>query len=218
MSSVPVQIIVAAFNDENAASEALEQLKEAKKEKLIGIIDAAIIRRDEQNKLHIKETADMSGGKGAAVGGVLGGILGLIGGPAGIALGAAAGAAVGGVAAKAIDAGIPNERLEEIGEALKPGTSAIVAIIEHKWVQQAQDQLAQAGADVMTAALKADIAEQLAAGKDVTYTALATDEGMAAVRLVGDGEQAPVPAADTAEAPAASAASVAEAGEESTQA
>lgn len=109
MSDVPVQVIVAAFKEEETADEALKALKEAKKERLIGIQDAAVIRRDEDNKLHIKETADMGGGKGAAVGGILGGVIGLIGGPAGVVLGGAAGAAVGGFTAKLFDAGIPDE-------------------------------------------------------------------------------------------------------------
>ncbi|MCJ7658914.1 MAG: hypothetical protein MUO67_07170, partial [Anaerolineales bacterium] len=76
MSDVPVQVIVAAFKEEETADEALKALKEAKKERLIGIQDAAVIRRDEDNKLHIKETADMGGGKGTAVGGILGGVIG----------------------------------------------------------------------------------------------------------------------------------------------
>ena len=68
MTDVPLQIIVAAFQEEDAADDALKALKEAKKEKLISIDNAAVIRKDEGGKLHIKETADMGGGKGAAVG------------------------------------------------------------------------------------------------------------------------------------------------------
>lgn len=188
MSDVPVQVIVAAFKEEETADEALKALKEAKKERLIGIQDAAVIRRDEDNKLHIKETADMGGGKGAAVGGILGGVIGLIGGPAGVVLGGAAGAAVGGFTAKLFDAGIPDERLEEIGSALKPGTSAIIAIIEHKWVADVEKELAEAGADVLTEALRDDIAEQLAEGKEVMYSAISTDEGLAASRVAADDE------------------------------
>ena len=67
MSDVPMQIIVAAFQDENEADQALKTLKEAKKEKLISIDNAAVIRKDEEGKLHIKETADMGGGKGASL-------------------------------------------------------------------------------------------------------------------------------------------------------
>jgi uncharacterized membrane protein len=162
MNDVPIELIVAAFKEEKAADDALQVLKQAKKEKLIGIVDAAVLRRDEHNKLHLKETADVGGGKGAVTGGVLGAVLGLIAGPGGLIIGAAAGALTGGVAAKAIDSGIPDHRLREIGEALKPGTSAIVAIIEHRWVAEVEKQLAEAGADVLTEALKQDIAAALA--------------------------------------------------------
>ena len=81
MSDVPIQVIVAAFNDEKSADAALQDLKQATKQGLIGIQNAAILRRDEQGKLHIKETADMKGGKGAVVGGVIGAVAGLIAGP-----------------------------------------------------------------------------------------------------------------------------------------
>ena len=39
MSDVPMQIAVAAFQDEDAASQALKELKELKKTRIIGIID-----------------------------------------------------------------------------------------------------------------------------------------------------------------------------------
>jgi len=82
MSDVPVQLIVAAFPDEKAADGALKELKRAKKQKLIKIENAAVIRKDQKGKLHIKETADLGGGKGAAIGGVAGAAIGLIAGPA----------------------------------------------------------------------------------------------------------------------------------------
>ncbi len=183
MSDVPIQLIVAAFQDEDAADGALKELKSAQKQKLIDIQDAAVIRRDEKNKLHIKETADPGGGKGAAAGGAIGAIVGLIGGPPGVIVGASVGALVGGVTAKVVDSGIPDDRLEKIGDGVLPGTSAIVAIIEHRWVGDVEKQLANAGADVLTEALRADIAEQLAAGQDVSFTAISSEEGMAAQRI-----------------------------------
>ena len=189
MSEVPIQLIVAAFQDEKAADNALKELKSAQKQHLIDIQDAAVIRRVEMNKLNIKETADPGGGKGAAAGGAIGAVIGLIGGPAGVVVGAAVGAAVGGVTAKVIDSGIPDDRLEQIGEGLKPGTSAIVAIIEHRWVEDVEKQMAEAGADVLTEALRDDIAKQLEAGKDVAFTAVAAEGGIATERVaVGEDE------------------------------
>jgi uncharacterized membrane protein len=174
MSDVPVQLIVAAFNDEKTAGEALKALKKAKKEKLITIQDAAVLRRDEKNKLHIKEQGDLSGGQGALFGGALGLTIGILAGP-GALLAGAAGAAIGGLAAKLKDSGFTNERLKVIGDALQPGTSAIIAIVEHKWVAELEKQMADVGADVVTTALSDEILKQLSDGKDVAISALGTD-------------------------------------------
>jgi len=188
MSEVPVQLIVAAFQDEKSADMALKELKQARREKLIGIENAAVIRKDQKSKLHIKETADMGGGKGAALGGVAGAAIGLIAGPA-LLVPAAVGALVGGLAAKLRDSGFSDERLKTIGDSLEPGSSAIIAVVEHKWVAQVEKELAEAGADMFTQALSADIAEQLEAGHEVAYTALSSQEGFAVSRVAGGEEQ-----------------------------
>jgi uncharacterized membrane protein len=151
MSEVPVQLIVAAFQDEDAASEALKALKQAKKDGLIRIQDAAVIRKDEKGKLRIKETADVGGGKGAAFGGVVGAAIGLVAGPA-LVVPAAVGALIGGLTAKLVDTGFSDERLKQIGEALEPGTSAIIAVVEHKWVEEVRREMEEAGADLLTEA------------------------------------------------------------------
>ena len=184
MSDVPVQLIVAAFNDEQAADEALKALKQAKRERLIGIENAAVIRKDEKGKLHIRETADLGGGRGAVLGGVAGAAIGLIAGPA-LVVPAAVGALVGGLTAKLKDSGFSDERLRTLGEGLTPGSSAIVAVIDHKWVREVEKELEEAGADMLTAELQSDIAAQLEAGHDVAFTAISSQEGYAAGRVAG---------------------------------
>lgn len=182
MTDVPVQLIVAAFQDENAANAALKELKEAKRARLIGIQNAAVLRKDEKGKLHIKETADMGGGKGAVLGGVTGAAIGLLAGPM-LVVPVAVGALVGGLAAKLRDSGFSDERLKQLGEGLTPGSSAIVAVVEHKWVAEVEKAMAEAGADMFTEALQTDIAEQLEAGHDVAYNALSSEQGFAASRV-----------------------------------
>lgn len=184
MSEVPVQLIVAAFQDEKSADLALKELKQAKRERLIGIQNAAVLRKDEKGKLHIKETADMGGGKGAALGGVAGAAIGLLAGPA-LLVPVAVGALVGGLAAKLRDSGFSDARLKTIGDSLEPGSSAIIAVVEHTWVAQVEKELQEAGADMFTEAISADIAGQLESGHEVAYTALATQEGYAISRVAG---------------------------------
>jgi len=184
MSDVPVQLIVAAFKDEQTAKEALDALKKAQKEKLIKIENAAVLRKDKKGKLHIKETADMGGKKGATLGGVAGAAIGLIAGPA-LLVPAAVGALVGGLAAKARDSGFSDARLKALGEGLTPGSSAIVAVVEHRWVAEVERAMAEEGADLFTQALSADISQQLEAGHEVSYTAISSEAGFAAARVAG---------------------------------
>ncbi len=179
---IPVQIVVAAFQSEQGAEEVLQELKAVKRDGLIGIRNAAILRRDEQNKLHIKELKDWGGGKGAAFGGVLGAVVGALAGPGVLAVGAA-GALIGGLAAKLRDSGFSNERLQAVGDSLKPGTSAIVAVVEHKWVAELQEEMKEAAANIVTMSIAGDIAEQLDAGREVAYTVLSAAEGVAAGRV-----------------------------------
>jgi uncharacterized membrane protein len=181
-------MVIAAFNEEKAADEVLMQLKEAKWAGLIGIENAAVIRRDEKDKLHIKETGDWGGGKGAVAGGAIGAAAGIVLGPGALVTGAV-GALIGGLAAKLRDSGFSDARLKKVGEGLKPGTSAIIAIIEHRWVAELEKEMAEAGADVFTEQIAADVAAQLEAGREVAYTALSTTDALAAGRVaVGEDE------------------------------
>ena len=103
-----VGLFVAAYVDERGADQALDALKQAKKDDEIYYDDAAVVRRDAEGKVHTKETGDMTTGKGAGIGALIGGVIGLLGGPAGVAAGAAVGAAVGGIAAHG-DAGFDKD-------------------------------------------------------------------------------------------------------------
>jgi uncharacterized membrane protein len=177
MSDTPVELIVSAFSSENAAEERLNELLAAKKEHLVKIRAAATIKRDANGKLSINERGDVGTVGGAASGAALGAVVGLFGGPIGAVLGAGAGAVIGGLAARMIDSGIPDHRLNELGEALTPNSSAIVALVEHTWVDEFKGALSAAGGNLMASTLTADVANQLAAGHDVTYSALGSAGG-----------------------------------------
>jgi uncharacterized membrane protein len=171
-----MQVVIAAFNDEKSAKESLTALNQAKRAGLIDIQDAAILRRDAKNKLHVKDINEMTTGKGAMVGAVTGGVIGLLAGP--LVMAGAAGALVGALASKLRDTGFSNQRLQQIGDGLKPGSSAIIAVIEHKWVEAVQKELEKAANDVLVQEISSDIAAQLEAGKEVAYTALAMQGGL----------------------------------------
>ena len=177
MTGAPVQVVVAAFQTEQGADRTLHTLKAERSAGRISIDDAVVLRRDNKNRLHVSETGDWGGGKGAAVGGVLGAIVGLIAGPGAVVVGAA-GAVVGGLAARLRDSGFEDERLRRLGESLQPGTSALVAIVEHKWMTEYERHLVEGGADPVREEVAAKMAQMLAPGGEITYTALGMDESI----------------------------------------
>jgi uncharacterized membrane protein len=158
-AEAPIDVVVAAFPTEQGAKDTLRDLDQAKKDGLINIKDAAVLRKDDQSKLHISETADKGFGRGAMIGGVAGAAVGLLAGPVGWGL--LGGAAVGGLAAKLRDGGFQDQRLRQIGEGLRPDSSAIVAVIEHTWVRDVERMMVERGADLATEQVASEIAAQL---------------------------------------------------------
>lgn len=187
MSENPIQLIVAAFNSPTKAGELMKELKEGKKAGLVGIIDAAVVVKGADGKLKITDSKRRST-KGFITGGVIGGVVGLLAGPVGwVALG---GGAIGALLGKVRGAPLKAE-MAGIGEALTPNSSAIVAVIEHTWVAKLEAELAAEGAKIVRDEIKADIAEQLNAGGNVLYTAVAGSEvdGIARVAETKDSLQ-----------------------------
>src|SRR5215211_2202976 len=160
-STIPAHAVVAKFRSEDAAGNALGKLKDMG---AVGVQNAAVLKVSTDGKLRIKETADMSGGKGMMVGGVVGGVIGLFGSavlwPLGI------GAAVGGLASKLRDSGFPNKKLEDIGDRLEPGNSLLIVAVDDAAAEPVSRILKDAGADVVREAIDGKVVEELEAAAE----------------------------------------------------
>lgn len=133
----PVEVFIAAFDNEHQAGEALKDFRQMHHEGSIDLIDAVVVVRHEDGKVSFEETADPSGKKWAKRGAIAGGLVGLIFPPSIIA-GAVVGGAGGGIWGKIRDKGFKDEDIKAVGESLQPGTSAIIAIAEDRVVEQLQ--------------------------------------------------------------------------------
>jgi uncharacterized membrane protein len=170
MSDVPLQLIVAAFDDEDSAEKALRQLKAERK--LLGIQGAVVMVKDATgNKISYKDVG-LTPAKGVLGGAVLGATLGILSGGVGLVLGVA-GAAIGNVVGKIKqDSLYSSGQINQIATSLKPSTSAILAAVEAKHGPELEQELEALGADILTADISADIARQLEAHHDAAYSAL----------------------------------------------
>ncbi|MBC8162509.1 MAG: DUF1269 domain-containing protein [Roseiflexaceae bacterium] len=182
MSDTQVELIVAAFSTEQGADTALSTLAESSREHLGNIKDAAVVRRDEHGRLHIDERDDIGVGFGAGTGAALGAAIGIFGGPIGVLIGGATGALIGGLGGALIDSGIPDDQLKQIGNALTPSSSALVALVEHDTADYLRSAFQQAGATTLAQGIPSQIAAQLSSGRNVAATAMAEGGDLVATR------------------------------------
>jgi uncharacterized membrane protein len=186
-----VGFLVVAFTDEYSADQALDAMKDAKKQQVFYFEDAAVIRQDTNGKAHYHETGDMSAGKGAGIGALVGGVIGVLAGPAGVVVGAGAGAAIGGAFASG-DKGFKNDNLQTIGMALMPGTSAVAAITSHDFLKAMQQQVPIEDIRTVVSNLAVELSAQLAANKNVAIGLLLTPDGLAIKEIAADETSAQV--------------------------
>jgi uncharacterized membrane protein len=119
-------ILVITFDDEKQAVSVLESLKNLEHKSLLSIKDAAVIVKDADGKVQIKNMVE-TGVKWGALGGSALGLLigGLLFPVAGVLIGAAAGALIG----KTFETGVDKKFIQEVRDSLTPSSSAILFII-----------------------------------------------------------------------------------------
>jgi uncharacterized membrane protein len=102
----------------------------------------AVVIKDADGQVHVQETGDHLGRRGAEAGGGAGLVIGLFAPPllAATAVGAAAGALAGKFARHRVQAGIG----DKLDDALPPGTAGIIAIYEHSGADVVASTLANA--------------------------------------------------------------------------
>jgi uncharacterized membrane protein len=134
-----VEVFVAAYADPAAAQAALEQLEQMHKDNLIELLDAATVFKDENGKVHVKETANHTKsdtGKGLVVGAVFGVIF-----PPSIIASAIVGGAAGGLFGHFSQKGFGKKDLKEAGQELDPGETGLIAVAVDKFADQVEKGL-----------------------------------------------------------------------------
>lgn len=127
-------LVVLDFDGVDTADAMLTKLHSLKKQELIDLRDACVVVNPEEGDVQIKQSVNMtalgasSGLTTGALVGTLAGLL-LLNPLAGFALGGAAGAAMGALSGRMSDFGINDQFIRELGETIKPGTSALFLLV-----------------------------------------------------------------------------------------
>lgn len=160
MSTTDIEFIVGAFPDESGAAPALEQLKAANKSKEMKLAGAVLVRKGADGTVTYQE-AGLTPEKGALGGIVLGAAVGILTGGIGLVLGTLGGVIGGLLGRKRSGSQYTRDQIYHLLTALKPGTSAILAVADPADTSAVEASLQALGAEVFTARVPADMAAQL---------------------------------------------------------
>lgn len=156
-----VELILKVFPHFEQAQGLLKLVQQQEDERKLRLVNLAVLERSQEGDARVIETREIKTAKGALLGTLAGGLLGLLGGPAGALIGAAAGAAAGGIAAYRLDFGFSDQFLEEINQALQPGTSAILILVEYPWVDRLLAVIEPVPGKTFRHAVRSQLIEQL---------------------------------------------------------
>ncbi len=119
-------LVAVVFDDESTAFEMRGALVKMQKQYLLEMEDAVVVTRDPDGKTKLHQAVSLTG-VGAAGGAFWGMLIGLL--FLNPLLGAAVGAGAGALSGKFKDVGVDDKMMKEVGQSLKPGTSALFVLV-----------------------------------------------------------------------------------------
>lgn len=163
------------------------------------LLDVVTIVKDHDGRTRVIESIDPTPGQSAISGGMWAGLFGLLlGGPIGFAAGAAFGAGVGAVTAKVVDLGLPDEWVAWFREAVRPGTTTVVLLLDSPDVETVLRELERfTGARLVYANVPPDVIDRIRTAIDDPTTGPLTG-GTAPEGEPADPEEDPNPDPDPA--------------------
>ena len=141
------------------ALAALDEIEQKAKEAGVEIKDAVIAFKTDEGRIKIRQTKDMTAGKGARRGGFWGLVVGLIlGGPL---FGVLAGLGLGAIAGRRIDHGLDDEFISQVSKSLNPRTSALLVLIDEERAEEAIAYLESFNAEMHVADISKEAEEAI---------------------------------------------------------
>jgi uncharacterized membrane protein len=136
----PVQLLVVGFDDANFQGEILPELRRLRDRDVIRLIDLVVVEKDAAGDIASVEVSDLSEDAAAEFGAIAGALVGLgADGGEGMEEGAIAGAEA------AEDGVFGDELVWSVADAIPIGSTAAVALIEHRWAIPLRDAIRRAG-------------------------------------------------------------------------
>jgi uncharacterized membrane protein len=138
----PIQIMVVGFEDGEFSGEILAELRRLREHDIVRLVDLLFVAKDENGEIAAVEHSDLAPDEAEAFGALAGALLGL--GAAGDE-GAVAGAVAGAEAVDERGSVIDPDDVWYLADEIPPGSSAGIALLEHRWAVPLRDAIERAG-------------------------------------------------------------------------
>jgi len=137
----PIQMLVLEFDRTRFDGEIMPELERLKDSGLIRLVDLLFVTKRDDGELDVIQTSDLTTDEAMEFGAIVGALVGLgIAGEEGAEEGAILGAAEG------EDGHVLDEsEVWYLADAIPPGASAAVLLIEHRWAIPLRDKIVAAG-------------------------------------------------------------------------
>ena len=143
-----LEVTAAVYEGEEQARRILDVLQRMHRGSTITLVDLAMVTKETDGKVHIKETRELSGRKGATRGAIVTGIFGAIYPPS-LLVTAAGGGIAGGLWGRLHDTGIKTGQLKQFGDNLRPGKAGVVALSEGEHVPEIENAMGEWNATLL---------------------------------------------------------------------
>jgi uncharacterized membrane protein len=141
MTMGPVQMLVLGFEEGNFTGEIMEEVRRLREHDVIRLVDLMFVTKDEDGSIDAALASDLSQDEAEEFGAIIGALVGF--GMAGEE-GAEAGAEAG---IEALEDGhvFDEDEVWYVADTIPPGSSAAIALIEHRWAIPLREAIIRAG-------------------------------------------------------------------------
>ena len=137
----PVQMLVVGFEGDNFRGEIREELERLKEHDIVRLIDLLFVKKTDDGEIEVLQTSDLDRDEAEEFGALVGALVGLGTGSDEEAMKAAV------AGAEELEDGhfFGDSEVWYLSDAVPEGSSAAVALIEHRWAIPLRDKIVEAG-------------------------------------------------------------------------
>ena len=141
----PVQMLVVGFATDSLSGKVLEELKRLREADIVRLVDLLVVAKDDEGDLAVVQATDLTQDEAMEFGALVGALIGFGTGDEETMEAAAVAGATAGADSHLID----DAEAWYVADAIPNGTTAAVALLEHRWAIPFRDAIVEQGGIVL---------------------------------------------------------------------